>query len=263
MLAVINSYNSLVNRIQKCVFLSILAAKVGHMSHIYPDFSAPADCIWHKLCSLLSVFICSIRFDTQTGTLDCDLWPPRSASWQADPGSRAENPASPERRQHHRWGPSPEQPHVSRAQGLPRTAAGGAARRIVVGHLVAQLEGLQRDGAAAELAQAQGGGDTTQEAAREDERGEDKEGAVARHVCLRDGGTRAGRERAGLAGHLLTHRLWRDVKGEGDSAAHSRAIQVLVRRWGQTGPLAQEAQEQTGLQGADDEKLADVQKRRR
>lgn len=238
----------------------ILAAKVGHMSHIYLDFNTPADYIWHKPCSLLSVFICSIRFDTQAGTLDCDLWPPRSASLQADPGSRAENPASPERRQHHCWGPSPEQPHVSHAQGLPRTAAGGAARRIVVGHLIAQLEGLQRDGASAELAQAQGGGgDTTQEAAREDERGKDKEGAVARHVCLRDGGTRAGRERAGLAGHLLTHRLWREVKGEGDSAPHSRAIQVFFK----TGPLAQEAQEQTRVQGADGEKLADVQKRRR
>lgn len=248
----------------------VLAATVGHMSHIYPDFSTPADYIWHKLCSLFSVFICSIRFDTQTGSLDCDLWPPRPASWQADPGSRAENPASTEHRQHHRWGPSPEQPHVSRAQGLPRTAAGGAARQILVGHLIAQLEGLQRDGASAELAQAQDGVvvvvvvvDTTQEAAREDERGKDKEGAVARHVCLRDGGTGAGRERAGLAGHLLAHRLWREVKGEGDSAPHSRTIQVFVRRWSQTGPPAQEAQEQTRVQGADGEKPADVQKRRR
>lgn len=98
---------------------------------------------------------------------------------------------------------------MPRGRGLPTAAAGGAARRIGAGQFIAQLEGFQHDGAAAELAQAQGGGeDTTEETAEEDERGEEEEEAVApRDVRLLQSGTRAGFERAGLAGHLLAHRL--------------------------------------------------------
>lgn len=173
-----------------------------------------------------------IRFDPQTGTLDRNLRPPRPARRQTDPGGRAEDQASPECRQPDRGGPPPGQPDVPRQQGLPNTAAARAAHRISVGHVIAQLEGVQHDGAAAELAQAQGDGeDATQEAAEEDERGKEKEETVApRHVRPRDGGTRARFQRAGLAGHLLIHRLQRKVKGEGDSAPHGRTVQVFVSR---------------------------------
>lgn len=148
MLVAINNNDLLVKPIQKCVASFCPLGLQSQSYQIHPDY------IGHKQCSLLIVFISSIRFDTRRGTLDCDLWPTRSASGQTDPGGRAENPASSERRQHQRGGPSPEQPHVSHAQGLPRTAAGGAAGRIVAGHLITQLEGVQHDGPAAELAQA-------------------------------------------------------------------------------------------------------------
>lgn len=90
-----------------------------------------------KCAAFLLYLFPFIRFDTQAGTLDCDLWPPRSASWQTDPGGRAEDQASSERRQHHRGGPSPGQPDVPHEQGLPNTAAGGAAHRISIGRFIA------------------------------------------------------------------------------------------------------------------------------
>lgn len=202
-----------------------------------------------------------IRFGVQTQALDCDLWPLRPAGRQTDPGSRAEDQASSDTEcfQHHRGGLSPAVPY---AQELPGTAAGGAAHWIIAGHFIAELESVQHDDPFVELAPAKiDGKESTQKGVEKEDSGKDKEGPVASWSACLFGEKRAGREWPGLVGRFLTHRLWWELKGQGELTPHSWTIQVLVPRRNQKGALAQEAQEQTGPTRTNSERPAGAQER--
>lgn len=110
-----------------------------------------------KFFLMTFIYLLYIRFDIQTEALDCDLWPLRPAGRQTDPGSWAENQASSDTEccQHHRGGLSPAQPGMPYTRWLPRTAAGGAAHRVVAGHRITELESVQHDKSYLELAQTE------------------------------------------------------------------------------------------------------------